>query len=144
MPQASKMHAAQLLIKPSTANTTLNSLSAAVDMAGFEGIRCFGICGNTTGDALFTLYVSGSTASGGNYTTLTGASVVTTTGLADGLLAIDVYKPLTRYVKVGLHRNGANGAHGGVLVYKYGAHDVPVTNDSTSMLVAEVSVVGTT
>lgn len=142
--QASKHEPLICLLKPSTANTTVNSLSAEIDMSGYEGIRAIGICGNTTGDALFTLYISGSTATGGSFTTLTGASVVTTTGLADGLLAITCHRPQTRFLKVGLHRNGANGAHGGIVAYRYGASKIPVSNDSTSMLVAEVNVVGTT
>lgn len=144
MPQISKHHKLTSLIKPSTVNTTLNSLSGAVDMLGFEGCRFIAMCGNTTGDALFTLYISGSTASGGSYTTLTGGTVVTTTGLADGLLAVDVFKPQTRYLKAGLHRNGGNAGHGGVVAIQYGAKYMPITNDSTSMLVAEASVVGTT
>lgn len=132
------------LVKPSTANTSLNSLSAAIDMSGYEGARFIAMCGNTTGDALFQLYVSGSTASGGNYTTLTGGTVITTTGMADGLLSVDVYKPQTRFLKGGLHRNGANAGHGGLLVELYGASKVPVSNDSTSMLIAAAHVVGTT
>lgn len=142
--QANKYEKATYLLKPSTANTTLNSLSGALDMAGFEGVRFFAMCGNTTGDALFQLYISGSTASAGNYTTLTGGTVITTTGLADGLLSVDVYKPQTQYLKAGLHRNGGNAGHGGILAIQYGAAKVPVTQDSTSFLIAQASVVGTT
>lgn len=142
--QASKFEKATLLTKPSTAMTSSNELSAAIDMSGFEGARFIATCGATTGDALFTLYISGSTASGGNYTTLTGGTVVTTTGMKDGLLSVDVYKPQTRYLKAGIHRNGANANHGGVVCIQYGAAKVPVTQDSTSFLIAQAAVVGTT
>lgn len=146
--QLSKVSKLVAAIKPTTAATTLNAASGAIDTSGFLSARALCMVGATTGDGVITLSITGSTASAGSYNTLTGtttATVVTTTGLQDGILAVDVtnFGP-NRYIKANAHRNGGNMSHGGVIVELYNPTSVPTTDDSTSMLVAQKVVVEAT
>lgn len=126
-------------LKPSTANTTSTGEDTlAIDMAGYEGAQFFCPLGNTTGDALFTFSVRGSTASGGTYAELTGATITTTTGQGDEGLVINVHRPLTQFLKGRIVRSGANSAHGGIVVNQYGPKFMPITDSTTLISTASV------
>lgn len=153
--QISKVTKLIAAIKPSTAETTLNSASTIIDMSGWRSIRVLAMLGASTGDALTTLSITGASSTSASFSTLQGqlvggttqaASVVTTTGQGGGLLAIDVRELISnpRYVKANIHRNAANANHGGVIVELYDPVTVPTTDDSTSMLQAQVIITQTT
>lgn len=126
-------------LKPSTANeTSTGQDSAEVDMAGYEGIRAFFILGNTTGDATFTCSLRGSTASGGTYAEITGATVTTTTGQGDKGVVVTCHRPLTRYIKARIVRSAANAAHGGIMLDQYGPKFLPITDSTTLYSVVNV------
>lgn len=127
------------LLKPSTANTTSTGQDGdEIDMLGYEGASFMFMLGNTTGDATFTCSVRGSTASGGTYAELTGATVTTTTGIGDEGVVINVHRPSSRYLKARIVRAAANSGHGGICAYQYGPKFVPITDSTTLISVANV------
>lgn len=136
----------RLVLKPSTAATSLNSTSAVIDRAGFDSMYIFTAVGQTATDGVVSLTALGSTASGGTYQQFSSATVVTTTAQMDGLLALDLDKanPDLRYATVRCHRNGGNCDHGGIHVILYNSNELPITEDSTSFLQATVRTVGST
>lgn len=126
-------------LKASTANTTTDQDTAVIDMAGYEGAQFAFILGNTTGDATFTCIVKGSTASAGNYVTISGTSLTSTTAATiDEIMVINVHRPVYRYLKGNLARAGANSAHGGVVINQYGPKFVPITDSTTCYSVTTV------
>lgn len=137
----SKNNKIKCCLKPSTAaGTSTGQDGAEVDMAGFDSATFLFTVGATTGDATYTATVRGSTASGSGHQALSGATVTTTTGQGDGVIAIEVVKPTFRYLIPRLARNTAAGNHGGIVAIQSDARAMPTTHDSTSMLQSLVRV----
>jgi hypothetical protein len=146
--QLSKVTKLIAALKPTTAVSSGTNSSGAIDTSGFKSARAILFVGLTSGDGLATLSITGSTASAGNYATLSGstsASVVTTTGMKDGLLAVDVTNlGPNRYIKANYTSASTLVQHGGIVVELYNPTSVPTTDGSTSMLVAQQVVVDCT
>jgi hypothetical protein len=146
--QLSKVTKLIAALKPTTAVSSGTNSSGEIDTAGFGAARAILFVGLTSGDGLANLTISGATATGGNFATLSGttsASVTTTTGMKDGLLAVDV-KNLgpNRYIKANYTSASTLVQHGGIVVELYNPTNVPTTDGSTSMLIAQKVVVEAT
>jgi hypothetical protein len=134
-------------IKPTTVATSGTQSSTGWDMAGFLSVRAMTFMGQTSGDGVATLSILGSSASTGTFATLSGsttASVSSTTGQMDGLLAIDYTRSIgtdDRYVQVQYVSATTLTEHGGVILEFYNPVNVPTTDSSTSMLQAQKVVV---
>ena len=128
-------------IKPTTVATSGTQSSTGWDMAGYQSVRAMVMMGLTSGDGVATLSILGSTASTGTFATLAGttsASVSSTTGQKDGILAVDVRKIVSedRWIRVDYVSATTLTQHGGVILEFYNPTSVPTTDDSTSMLQA--------
>jgi hypothetical protein len=137
-------------IKPTTVATSGTQSSTGWDMAGFLSVRAITFMGLTSGDGVATLTVLGSSASTGTFVALAGsttASVSSTTGQKDGLLAVDVTRTIgqnDRYIRVDYISATTLTQHGGVILEFYNPVNFPTTDDSTSMLQAQKVVVEAT
>jgi hypothetical protein len=137
-------------IKPTTVATSGTQSSTGWDMAGFLSVRAMTFMGLTSGDGVATLSVLGSSASTGTFVALAGsttASVSSTTGQKDGLLAVDVTRTIgqnDRYIRVDYISATTLTQHGGVILEFYNPVNCPTTDDSTSMLQAQKVVVEAT
>jgi hypothetical protein len=143
--QLSKISKLMMTHKPTTAVSTGTVSSTFIDTAGFLSVRAVMHFGSVSGDGVGTLSITGSTASAGSFNTLTGgstsASIATTTGLLDGLLAIDVTNlGPNRYIKTNYTAATSLVNHGGIHIELYNPVNMPTTDDSTSMLKAQVVV----
>ena len=125
----------------STGTTGTGNLGNAVDMAGFEGCRFIVDLGATTVLSR-TLQISGSTASGGTYTTLAGA-VTNATTLSHRLMSIDMYRPTYRFLKALFSSTGLADTGSGIIAELYSPRVSPTTNVSTDVA-AEAFVAGAT
>lgn len=143
MDNFSKNHKLRYLLKASTAFTsvTTGADSAELDMSGFNSVTFVSKVDVATVDGTMTLSVRGSTASGGTFQALSGATVSSTTGQLDGLLAIELDRPTFRYLKARIVQATSDIKHGGVMSIQSNAKSVPTTHDSTSMLQSLVRVV---
>lgn len=146
--QLSKVTKLVAAIKPTTVATSGTQSSTGWDMAGFLSVRAITFMGLTSGDGVATLSLLGSSASTGTFAAITGstsASVSSTTGQKDGLLAIDYTRSIggnnDRYIQVNYVSATTLTEHGGVILEFYNPVSVPTTDDSTSMLQAQVVVV---
>lgn len=101
--------------------------TAAVDMAGYEGVVFFGSF--ATANAGNYANLAQSTASGGTYNDLEGTKV--TPGDNGDSWAIDVYRPTKRFVRAETVRAGATTVTGDVYALQYGARKPPVTHGAT-------------
>lgn len=143
--QLSKISRLMLTHKPTTAVSTGTVSSTYIDTAGYLSARAVLTVGGVSGDGVCTLSITGSTATAGTYNTLTSgstsASIATTTGQLDGLLVCDVtnFGP-NRYIKTNFIAATSLVNHGGVVLTLYNPVNMPTTDDSTSMLKAQVVV----
>jgi hypothetical protein len=136
-------------IKPTTVATSGTQSSTGWDMAGFLSVRAMTFMGQTSGDGVATLSILGSSASTGTFATLSGsttASVSSTTGQMDGLLAVDYTRSVggnnsDRWIRVDYVSATTLTEHGGVILEFYNPVNVPTTDSSTSMLQAQKVVV---
>ena len=84
----------------SSASTTVGN---ELDMAGFEGVLYISIGSSLMeGSGTMSLKAAGSTASGGTfvpYSVGSGSTVPVTASFDSKILALDVHKPLKRYIK---------------------------------------------
>jgi hypothetical protein len=146
--QLSSVTRLMLTHKPTTAVSTGTVSSTQIDAAGYLSARAVLTVGNVTGDGVCTLSITGSTSSTGTFATLSGtttASVATTTGKLDGLLAVDVTNlGPNRYIKTNFIAATSLVQHGGIVLTLYNPVNVPTTDDSTSMLIAQKVVVDCT
>ena len=110
---------------------TAANLSAAVDMAGYEGVLFVVSLGAITTTGIATVKVSQCDTSGGSYADLTGTSVASTAdGDAQGLILVEVINPLERYLKVTVTTATANVEIDSVTAIKFGAKAMPITENA--------------
>lgn len=143
MQNFSKNNKISYLLKASTAPTSVTTGvdSAALDMSGFNSVTFVSKVDLAAVDGVMTLSVRGSTASAGTYQAISGATVSSTTGQLDGLLAIELDRPTFTYLKARIVQATSDVQHGGVIAIQSEPKSAPVTHDSTSFLQTLVRVV---
>ena len=105
-----------------------------LDMEGFDGVIFIALTGDVTDTSVLGLNVEHGDASGGGDMADTTASAAYTAGASDAdskVLAVDVYKPLKRYVRGVLTRTTANAVIGGIIAIQYQGRKCPVAQDAT-------------
>lgn len=131
------------LLKASTAYTSVTTGvdGQVLDMSGFNSVEFIFPINQCAVSGALTCSVMGSTASGGTYQALSGATVTSTTGVGDALLAIELDRPTFRYLRPRVASATSDVRHGGCIALVSNAKNVPVTHDSTSMQQTLVRVV---
>ncbi|MDF3413281.1 hypothetical protein HKX54_02335 [Sulfitobacter sp. M57] len=105
--------------------------TAIIDMAGFEGVVFMASIDDSAATAVAEIKVQQSAANaGGGMVDLVGAVATLTSAVDDDLnaqfLAVDVFRPTERYLRVNRASNTANIAFGSVIAIRYGARKVPI------------------
>lgn len=116
----------------SAAQTALTS--DIIDCSDCDGVIFLALTGDVTDTCVLGLNVEHGDAAGGGDMADTTATATFTAGASDAdskLIAVEVYKPLKRYVRAVLTRTTANAVVGGIIAIKYGARKPPVTQDAT-------------
>lgn len=103
--------------------------SSSVDMANFEGVRFIAFLGAIDSSGAPELKVQQSSDDGSTdaYSDLEGSAVAAADTNDNGLLVVDVKRPLKRYLRAVLSRSGGDAALDGIIAEKYGARLAPVT-----------------
>lgn len=119
------------------AGAAIDDDSAIIDMAGYEGVIFMTSIEDSVATGVATLTVEQSEAnSGAAMAALAGAVATLTSGVNDDLngklLAVDVYRPRERYLRVNRASAIANIAYGAVTAIRYGARVLPVSDDGAS------------
>ena len=119
-----------------TAGTTDSLDSDALDMADWDGVLFILTTGDNADTAVLTMEVEGCATSGGSYTEYdTDAASTFTCGATSGdykQLAIDVYQPTARYLKVQTTRATANVVLQSLLAIQYNGKKLPVVQAVTA------------
>ncbi|QPM89376.1 hypothetical protein [Pseudooceanicola algae] len=119
------------------AGAAIDNDSAIIDMAGYEGVIFMTSIEDSVATGVATLTVEQSDAnSGAAMAALAGAVATLTSGVNDDLngklLAVDVYRPRERYLRVNRASATANIAYGAVTAIRYGARVLPVPDGGAS------------
>lgn len=145
MPQLSKDIAITWMIASTevAAGTTATESSVVLDMAGYDGVL-FLDCPHTV-TAAGARYIcamsgdsSGTMAANSNLAGTTGTA--STTGLSSAVIALDVYKPISRFVSVKQVRATQNSG-GGVLAIQYKNRVGPISQ-TTAYVFESLTVLG--
>jgi len=120
---------------------TSDQTGAEIDMQGWEGVCFIADIGALNATQQTALQAIGSNASGAEAEFNTNAQ---TPFMADGdgnkVLVLDVFQPVTRYVKPVVIRGTANAVINCVIAILYRGHKKPLVEDATvSQLAAFVS-----
>ena len=139
----SKNHKLSFILKATTIATSSTGVDCqVVDMSGFNSAYFGCIVASCTGtDVAQRLFIKGSTASGGTYEALSGATVTQTTGTNDGLISVELDRPTFRYLKAVWASSTTTSQRGGVFCIQSNAKEVPVTQPTSSYVATLVRVV---
>lgn len=129
-------------INPLATATSDSTSATVVDMAGYEGVVFFSIVGQSTAGSTGGQYQlkvkyadSTSSTAFSNFTdALAGKASGVTTGYIGDVVAVDVYKPVNRYLKATLDRGTKSVASGGVFAVQYGPRVASVTQSTTYVM----------
>jgi hypothetical protein len=125
------------------AAASINSNSTIIDTAGYEG--CLFLCPITdcVATGVATMKVQQNTAnSTSGMADATGASAQATSAANDDLngkfLAIDIYRPQKRFLRIIRTSATANIAYGDVTAILYKGRKAPITQDATQVAASAI------
>jgi hypothetical protein len=128
-------------MNPVPAGTSNQDGSAGIDMAGFDGVMFIADIGALTATQVTKLQAQGSSD---NSSFNPFATDVVTATMLDGdsnkCLVVDIFQPVTRYVRARVQRGTANAVINSVIAILYRKNKKPVVQGSTvSQIAAYVS-----
>lgn len=119
------------------AGAAINDDSTIIDMAGYEGVIFITTIEDSVDTGVASLIVEQNAVnSGTGMAALSGAVATLTSGAADDLngkvLAVDVYRPKERYLRVNRTSAVANIAFGSVTAIRYGQRVSPTPDTAAT------------
>lgn len=119
-----------------SANATRNG--AILDMAGFEGVMVIVKFAVIAAGAATVVKMQQDTAvGGGTMADLLGTGITVADDDDDQVFIIDLVKPIERYVRVVVTKDGANASAESAVYVQYGARVEPVTQTVTDKVTYE-------
>jgi hypothetical protein len=126
------------LVVPATAVGTTSIVGTTLDMSGFEGVEFILLAGTLTDGVAAVKAGSGALANGSDAQDLAGTSTSLPNTDDGDVAALDLYRPLDRFVTPTVVRGGSTGGViNGVIAIQYGAHVKPTTQDATTVPVSK-------
>lgn len=130
------------ILNAQAAGTDDTLTSSAVDMQGFDTCWFLAAFGTLTASAVTSVKVQQSSDDGvaDAYSDLEGTSVSIADSRDNDVVPVEITRPTKRYLKLVITRATANAVVDGVFALQGGAHSVPVTHDSTTVVDGELHV----
>lgn len=111
-----------------------------VDMQGYDGVMFVAHMGTLTAGQVTTLEGKGSSD---HSTWAAFATAAITAGMADAdgkkCLVLDIFRPVTRYVRPTIHRATQNAVIDSCIAILYQATDKPVSNAADSVNISQIA-----
>lgn len=128
-----------------TAGSSIDNDSDILDLAGFEGVLFVSPILDSVATGVATMTVEQNAAnSGSGMAALAGAVATATSSTNDDLngkvLAIDVYRPRERYLRVNRTSATANIAYGDVIAIQYSTRNNPIVQAAAEVAASTVVV----
>jgi hypothetical protein len=121
--------------------------TSILDMAGYDGVMFVAVLGTVTAGSVLAISVQQNALNqtGGMAAIVDGPSGANAAaGLTDvggassnGALAVDVFRPLSRYVRAALTRTTANAVVQTILAFQYKAKKRPTLQDASVLALAQ-------
>ena len=109
--------------------------SDVIDMKGFDGVSFVALLGDVSDTCVLTLQAQhGDQSDGSDATNLSGVAATFTAGATDAddnMLALEVFRPTKRYVRVTLARTTADAVVDGIVAVQSSPAEAPVTQDAS-------------
>lgn len=122
-------------LAPVSASSSIDSNSAILDMAGYEGVVFIVPIEDSVTGGVATLTIQHNTANSDSGMAATDSVATVTCVSSDDinqqLLVAELYKPTKRYVQGVVTSSAANIAFGTMIAIRYGPRKAPVTEDTT-------------
>lgn len=119
---------------------TSDLTSAAIDTAGWDGVKIYTAFGALTSGAVTSVKLQQSSDDGGSdaYADLAGSSVPVADSRSNDVVVHDIYRPKERYIKAVIDRGTANAVVDGVWAVLYNNKKQPTTDDSATVVARKV------
>lgn len=119
---------------------TSDLTSGAVDMQGFESARFLYCLGTITSGAVTSIKAQQCDTTGGSYADLLGTSVTVADTDDNKVVSLEIVQPLERFLKVVIDRGTQNAVVESLVVILSGSKELPIADDSTTVVGSEVHV----
>jgi hypothetical protein len=106
-----------------------DSNSNSVDMQSFDGVCFVGICGTIAEGGAASLQAE----VGDDSSSFTALPAITANAAANKFVLLDIYKPMSRYIRTKLARADANVVWGGTIAILYDKRVRPATHDALTL-----------
>lgn len=118
------------------AGATAITPSAGVDTKGFDNVLFVAAFGAIVSGAATSIEVQQSSDDGvaDAYSALSGSKVTVADDQDNKLAYVEIARPAKRYLKLVVNRATQNATLDGIVAILSGAHDVPTTHDSTTVM----------
>lgn len=122
-------------VEPAAAAGQTTLTSDVIDMKGYDGVTFLALLGDVANTSVLTLQAQhGDQADGSDMANLSGVAAAHTADATDAdnnMLAVEVFRPTKRYVRVTLSRGTADAAVDGIIAIQSEPNEAPVTQDSS-------------
>ena len=121
-----------------TAAGTTAVNSTGVDMQGYEGVVFLVSAGVIVAGGVQSINAAQGDTLGGTYDDLAGSKVTIADDDDDQLFAVEIVRPVDRFVRLEIARATQNSAFGPIYAFRYGASKKPVSNNVTDAITSEI------
>jgi hypothetical protein len=128
-------------VNNSAAAATTEIDSSILDMQDWDGVLFLALLNTVVDNCVLTLKAQGNTAnSTSGMADLTGSSAtLTAASSSNGVLAVNVYRPIKRYLRAVLLRTTQNATLDGIIAIQYRGRVNPSTQPATVLASADVA-----
>jgi hypothetical protein len=120
------------------ASGTASRNGTTLDMMDWEGVLMICTCAAIGAGATYTIKAQSGDNSGlSDAADLTGTSITMADDDDDQLFVIDLHRPLERYVRCVVSKDGANTCAESVVYVQYGGNKLPFDNSQTDAVTYE-------
>lgn len=119
---------------------TTDLTSEAVDMANFESARFLYCLGTITSGAVTSIKAQQCDTSGGTYADLLGTSVTVADTDDNKVVSLEIVRPTEQFLKIVIDRGTQNAVVESLVVILSGAKELPIADDSATVVGSEVHV----
>lgn len=126
-------------ISNAAAAATTDVTSDEVNMANYEGCKFYTLFGAITGGAVTSVKIQQSDDDGvaDAYSDLEGTSITVADDDDNQVVIHDIFRPTKPYLRVIVDRGTQNAVVDGIFAVRYGARDLPTTDDSATVVARE-------
>lgn len=128
-------------VKAASSAATSDVTSDIIDMQDYDGVMFVVAAGAIVSGAVTSILAQqGDDASLTDAATVTGSTITVADDDDNQTFVVDVYKPISRYVRLKIDRGTQNATFSEIFALRYGAREKPVSNNIADTVTAVLCV----